>query len=274
MSQLPVPKAVIRIKEETEEYFQQFARRIRGVYTQSYTPEGLPTLPSPFFHPKRCFKTIKEAYKERTYRRHCTLTALDQMVKYRVMNGPELNCVLFGIPFLIDFNVDYGLRNARKKPKPIDHRRFSDQAIYFPMQFKPTAKSSAGLQDANSSTSEESSGSGSSTSSSSSARLEHIRSLQQRGPYAHFALRVYLACVNNGINPDFAHRWAGGELTEGDLSEHLSEEELPKFIEFFEDNFGFDTSDTDVSDTDSDVSDTDPDVSDSEASGAESDPEE
>jgi hypothetical protein len=176
-----------------------FAKRIKNLWEGK---DGRAGLPSPILHPIDCFKAVKQCAKARGSD-HATGEAIAASVCNRVFNGPEMNILFCGIPFLIDFGVGYA-QGKMKDNKPKAANATNVDALR--AKFQPTPKSSAGLQNPN-------------------------LPMPQMAPYAADASKLYQACVNADIDPVWALRFCQGEFTgRGDLAQHMSEDDLEKFM--------------------------------------------
>src|SRR5262245_47674162 len=73
---------------------------------------------SPFLHPCKFFHDAKgTALKGNRHGSNKDQpNAVGETIRWRLINGPELNILLFGVPFLIDFAVS-GIHNEVKKAK-------------------------------------------------------------------------------------------------------------------------------------------------------------
>jgi hypothetical protein len=85
-----------------------FAKRIKALWGA----HGMKT--SPIRNPINSFDAYKFKAKQ-AGSKHATIDALSETVRMRVMNGPELNILFLGIPFLVDFGVDWGLGKMQEK---------------------------------------------------------------------------------------------------------------------------------------------------------------
>jgi hypothetical protein len=102
-------------------FFRMAAKRVKFVWTG-----GDKMAPSVMLHPIDVFKTIKKGNKTRkgTIKKK---SPWGTIIRTRVVNGPELNILFLGVPFLIDVAVSTAVKThqenkaAKHPPPPRQH---------------------------------------------------------------------------------------------------------------------------------------------------------
>ena len=143
--------------------------------------------------------------------KHASLHALGKMTRARVVNGPELNILLLGIPFLIDFGVSYGSGNFKK---PGGTRGNAGAA-------KPPVRVKFKQQQG---------GAGPAPANTGDAGI--VKPLPT-APFTDHALGMYKEFLRAGMSEEGARQLATGELEGEEVADHLSEGDLRVFIELF-----------------------------------------
>ena len=115
------PNAVARFFEKVDTKLRKtrFINRIVSAYEGVGAPgKGDMRSASPFLHPIDFYHDAKgtAVKKNRSGNNANEPNAVGETIRWRLINGPELNILLFGVPFLIDFAVS-GIHNEVKKAK-------------------------------------------------------------------------------------------------------------------------------------------------------------
>ena len=197
--------------------FKAFAKRIKAIYGDKEARKWKTSL---IGNPINSFKGLKRRFKGFAggkKSKHATLKALGMMVRARVINGPELNILMAGIPFLIDFGISYGMGMFRKKQnghvgenenQAPRHSQVEDESV------------SMTVSDESESVSE--------TDLSNSQDLGSLPPLPM-APYSDQALKLMCRLIGAGMSADGAGKVVSGEHEGEDLSDYLSEKDCEVF---------------------------------------------
>jgi hypothetical protein len=161
-------------------------------------------------NPITTFRKLKKGGKM-TRKKHPTLRALGTTVRARVVNGPELNVVLLGIPMLIDFGISY-LTKAKafstKVSRPVNNDNFNygqeEQVVLRIDRDVEVDDETSGVD------------------------VSDLDPLPQ-APYSDLATFLRNQMVKAGMSEEGANLICSGAVENEELSDHLSEEDLEIF---------------------------------------------
>lgn len=172
-------------------------------------------------NPINTFQSLKWSAKQGNWgpkaKKHATLFAVGKSVRSRLINGPELNIVLCGVPFLLDFAFGYATKSAMycKTPAAPAAAPDADFDAAIKMKFKKKAPA-AGVD---------------------SFDVSNMPPLPP-APFSDEALVLYRVLLNSGMSKEGATKIVTGELEEQEVLDHLSESDIEAFknvlAEFFE----------------------------------------
>jgi hypothetical protein len=180
---------------------EAFANKIKAMYGKSKGGTSL------IGNPIKSFKTLKAGAKLKG-EKHATLYALGIMARVRVANGPELNIVLMGIPFLIDFGISYGTGKFKKKGVPAFHGHSGKAPIELKFMRRSEGNSEVPVVMAQ------------------AVPLAPLPS----APYAEQALILYKAFVDEGMSEEGARKITSGEFEGQEVADFLSDQDLRVFV--------------------------------------------
>jgi hypothetical protein len=159
---------------------------------------------SPMRHPIEAFKSLKRTAKATPkHKKHATRFALGKVVRSRLLEGPELNILFLGIPFIINFAA---LRHEKAMKDRRERRRVRGMGHQQPIEL--TLNPDLGHEGP-------------------------IEEPMDQAPFSDQALRLYQALQNAGMSEEGARMMASGELEGEDLMYALSTEDCLVLAESF-----------------------------------------
>ena len=170
--------------------------------------------PSIMGSPIKTFRGLKWGLKNKG-KKHTTLRALGTMIRARVVNGPELNVVLLGIPFLIDFGVAY-LTKAPGFSKKVTRRINDDNFNYGQEQEQVVMKFDREAEVGD-------------NEGGNNVEIGELDPLPQ-APYSDLATFLRNKMVKAGMSEEGANLICSGTLENEEMCEHLSEDDLEVFM--------------------------------------------
>lgn len=182
-----------------------FANRIKGMWSN----KGLKGC-SMIRNPINTFKAFKNKNK-RTGSKHAHSLAVAQSVRSRVLNGPELNVVLLGVPFLIDFGISYATGAFDKNKKVKKTSKGGKQPICLKVKHTTRINDEIATME------------------------EAVKTPLPQGPMSNEAQPFYLAMVRAGMSPEGAYLFCTGACENTELSEVLDEEDCQVLVDSFGD---------------------------------------
>ena len=177
----------------------RFGNRIVSVYEGLGTPGQSAAMrtSSPFAHP---FKFRQEAKGKATVQ-NLGYNPTAEALRWRIVNGPELNILFLGIPFLLDFGITAAVDRANKPRRqrlkrqqaaaPNAERR---KSVTLKIKRTPLAPST-----------------------------DVTTAALDQAPFSGEALVVYTGLLDAGMSAEGAKMVAGGELHGLEATEHLCE---------------------------------------------------
>jgi len=187
-------------------FFKALQKRFKGIPSlYKKTAGGI----SPIGTPIKMFRALKKGNKM-THKKHATLKALGKTIHTRVVNGPELNVLFLGIPFLIDFGVAYGKKHKNfvkitqdqpVRPGPQDQE---EQVV---VRFDPDAEVDGGTD----------------------VDMGQVDPLPQ-APFSDQAFRMYTKFIEAGMTEKSARMFCNGELEGLEILDHFTDEDIEVFV--------------------------------------------
>jgi hypothetical protein len=187
---------------------QAFAQRIKQLWRGPKEQKHR----SFILNPINVFKGFKKGAKKSTqHKNHATRRALGVTALTRIVNGPELNITLLGVPFLIHFGVDRGIQWKNYKKKK---RQQAAQAQERVVQLQLRQKQQA-INDFN------------------NLMDEAVKTPLPHGPLSNEAMPFYFSMVRAGMSTEGAYKFCSGECEQTEISEVLSEEDCRVLMDSF-----------------------------------------
>jgi hypothetical protein len=200
------PEATKKFFEKVDEKLRKtrFVNRIVSVYEGVGKPgeENEYRSASPYLHPIQFYHDVagtdvgKLAGKNEP-------SPVGEAIRWRIVNGPELNILLCGIPFLIDFGVS-GIAGAVKKSKKKKRLKHNQRTTVRVEVEKPF-----------------------------SLNLKNRPAPLNSAPFSNEAqTNLYLALIDAGMSEDGARKVASGEFEGLEVSEHCTPEDTEVLADF------------------------------------------
>jgi hypothetical protein len=195
-------------------FFKALGKKFKGI-PKMYKKDGFGT--SIMGNPIKTFRALKRGFKMRG-KNHSTLRALGLTVRARLVNGPELNVVLLGIPWLIDFGVGYGMKSklfskVRPGQNNNDHFNYGQEPEQVVVQFDPNAEPPV-------------------PENGSEVDFSEVDPLPQ-APFSDKFLPLYHKFLEAGMSHLGARLICSGELEGEEMSDHLTEEDIEVFVKLY-----------------------------------------
>lgn len=159
------------------------------------------------WNPINAFKGFKKVAKRGKHKKHATRAAIGQSIRTRLVNGPELNILLLGIPFLIDFGISYGVKN-KFFTKEVPNDPVEEEVVV--VEFDPNGDANSSEEDSDFDASD----------------LDPL----PPAPFSDVAFRLYAKLVEHGMTEESARKICSGEMNGEELSDHMSDEDVAVFM--------------------------------------------
>jgi len=182
----------------------RFVNRIVSVY------EGVGTAgqtdmrtTSPFLHPINFCRELTGKDAGKTVDRTKKTNPVGETIRWRLVNGPELNILLLGVPFLIDFAAS-GIANAvtQKKQKK---------------RLKPGQRTTVRVQ----------------VDKPVGFKMKKTDDTLDQAPFSDLAqTNLFQALIDEGMTKQGAKKVASGEYEGLEVSDHLSPQDVQKLADF------------------------------------------
>ena len=158
---------------------------------------------SPFLHPINFCRELTGKDAGKTVDNGKQANPVGETVRWRLVNGPELNILLLGVPFLIDFAAS-GIDNAVKKKKAKKKLRAGQRATVRVQVDKPVG-----------------------------FKMKKTDDTLDQAPFSDLAQsNLFQALIDEGMSKPGAKKVASGEYEGLEVSDHLTPQDVQKLADF------------------------------------------